>query len=139
MKKIKAKPITECCILEKANILSVTERIKYYITKITFKTLNIKHFINNNIIVPHVQYNVNMFSMRKKSVTRAGKKRLLDKNYKWKSCTFEKSFKHRAIDLWNSLPENLHDDTLSFMKFNKLLYKYFLSQRNAVNAIFNPP
>jgi len=103
--------------------------------RITFKTLNIKHFINNNIIVPHVKYNVNMFSMRKKSVTRAGKKRLLDKNYKWKSCTFEKSFKHRAIDLWNSLPENLHDETLSFMKFNKLLYKYFLSQRNAVNLI----
>ena len=99
-----------------------------------------KYFVVNDVtILPCIKYNVNMFSMRKKSVTRAGKKRLIDKNYKWKSSTFEKSFKHRAIDLWNSLPENLHDETLSFIKFNKLLYKYFLSQRNAVNAVFNPP
>ena len=141
-KKVKSNPITECCILEKANILSVSERFKYYTTKITFKTLKLKGIMEkteNNVIIPCIKYNMAMFSMKKKSITRAGNKRLIDKSYKWKSITYEKSFKFRATELWNSLPESLHDENLSMTKFNSILFNHYLNQRSSVNIMYKPP
>jgi len=140
-KKVKSNPTTECCILEKANILSVSERFKYYTTKITFKTLKLKLLLENiddGIKIPYIKYNMTMFSMRKKSVTRAGSTRLIDKNYKWKSSTYEKSFKFRATELWNSLPKSLHDENISLKKFNSTLYKHYLDQRNSVYITYKP-
>jgi hypothetical protein len=138
MKHCKYKPYIENEILEKAGVLSLSERMKFYTAKITFYILQTK-FIVETISIPCTMYNLNMFTFKRKGKTRSSCKNLLEQPYKWKSASYTKPFRYREIELWKKLRYEFLQNDMSLKMFENALNDYLTNERKHVHIMKKPP
>ena len=117
--------------MEKVNILSIPERVKYYNLLFTFKAIHFELYGN---------YVKSFFTLKAAGRTRSSSKNTLSETFKNISHTYDNSFRARAIKDWNSLPSSLTCLNISINKFKSDIGKYFVSIRlRNEQTLFVPP
>jgi len=118
-------------LLEAVNVLSVTEKTKYFVLIFVFNCLKGKF---------QMDYFKNLFVIKNTGRTRSATKNTLEHNYTSKQKIFENSIQFRAVTEWNSLPKEVSDLDCSLSIFKTRLCKYLLKIRlNDASNIYNPP
>jgi len=128
------RKIFENELLEHVDILSIDERLKYYICVFVYESLKFDKGIN---------FIKNLFSLQPAGRTRASNRCTLLCNYSRTNsnyATFSKSIHFRALNAWNNLPETVTDSKLSKSQFKDELNKYLIDNRvNDRTNLYNPP
>lgn len=114
-------------MLERANILSVAERLEYYSSVFIFKYL--RH-------PPNIGFLNELLVRRPAGRTRASQNSVTDLQctHRHRTTAFTRSFTYRSIKLWNNLPNSLRDLEFSVGKFKSELAGHIMSKRVAVAA-----
>jgi hypothetical protein len=127
----KKSKLYECQLLETVNILSITEKLRYFTLHFVFQALK------SNL---NIEYITDMFVLKPSSRTRAGNKATLCSNYDSKLKVFEKSIKFRGINEWNKLPKEICDLDCSKTVFLKKLSSYIVNSRTSNEvSVYYPP
>ena len=120
--KGRKKVIYESDMLERANILSVNERVEYYSSLFIFKCL--RH-------PPNIGFLTELFVRRPAGRTRASQQSETDLQvtHRHRTTTFTRSFIYRSVKLWNNLPNSLRDLQFSVGKFKSEIASHIISKR----------
>ena len=124
-KKGRKNVIYESDMLERANLLSVNERLQYNCSVFIFKCLRQPldiMFLNQYLV------------RRPAGRTRASQQSATDLQitHRHRTATYARSFMYRAIKLWNDLPNSTRDLEFSLDKFKNEIANYIISKRATV-------
>jgi len=105
--------------MEYCNILSISERIRYFILLDLFKYLSASHPILS--ILSNYEFSG---KNRSTSYTNTRLRMSFVRTTQQKKCVT-----HRSIKLWNELPNELRDHTMGIVKFRSKLTETLIKER----------
>ena len=121
MGKSKRNPkLYECELLERVNMLSITERILFYYVSFVFKCIH-KSLGGN--------YVKTFFMLKATGRLRSSSRNILVDVFKNASYTYDNSIRARAIKHWNSLPADIAVFNIGMNTFKSSIGNYIVKNR----------